>query len=115
MACFMGELGRGAVEVRDYALGHEPVDRVVEPPLDDQHLLGVQLGGSLRDEAPQDAPQQQKLGHDLPRREPERLALARVVPGLGGQRAPATEPFRLRVNELSRKLGNEGRHVAELS
>ena len=38
-----------------HALGHEPVDRVVQAPLDEQHLAGVELGRPLGDEAPEHA------------------------------------------------------------
>jgi hypothetical protein len=34
---------------------------------------------------------------------------------LRGQRAAAAQALRLRIDELSRELGDEGRHVAELS
>ena len=94
------KLGRGAVEVRDDALGHELVDRVVQAMLDDEQLVGVELGTAHRHEAPENAAQDQELGHDLARREPERLPLAGVVVHAGGERAPAPQPRRLRVGEL---------------
>ena len=34
---------------------------------------------------------------------------------LGGERAAAAHPLRLRVDELPRELADEGRHVAELA
>ncbi len=108
------ELRGRAVEVGHDAFGHELVDRVVETPLDDEQLIGVELGASQRDEAPEDAAQDQKLGHDLARREPERLSLARVVVHAGGERAAAPQPRRLRVAQLPGELEDEGRDVPEL-
>jgi coenzyme F420-0:L-glutamate ligase/coenzyme F420-1:gamma-L-glutamate ligase len=111
----VGELGGGPVEVGDDALGDELVDRVVEASLAREHVVGAQLGRAFGDEAPEHAPQDQELSHDLARGEAVRFALARVVARLCGERAATTEPLRLRVDELPRELDDEGRHVPELS
>ncbi len=96
----MGELRGGAVEVGDDAFGHEPVDRVVQAALDEQHLPRAELGRPLRDETPENAPQEEELGHDLTRCEAQGLPLACVVPRLRGECASEPEPLAARLDEL---------------
>ena len=110
----VGELRRRAIEVRHDAFRDELVDRVVEPPLTREHVLAVQLGCALGDEAPQDAAQDQELGHDLAGGEAEGFALACMVASLRCERAPAPEALGLRVDQLPRELDDERRHVSEL-
>ena len=109
------ELRGRAVEVGDYALGHEPVDGVVEAPLDEQDVIGVEVRRARRDEPPEHPSQKQELGDDLARREAEGLPLARVVAGLRGERAADSEAFGLRLQQLAAELRDEGRHVAQLA
>ena len=104
----------GAVEVSDHTLGHEPVDHVVQPAFDEQHLLLPEVGRTFRDEAPEHPPEEQELGHDLARREAERLPLARVVARLGRQGPAQPPPLRLRLHDLAGEGADQGRHVAEL-
>src|SRR3954453_10858238 len=117
MPGLMRELRRRAVEVRDYALRHQPVDRRVQAVLDGQHLLGteLELSRAAGDERPENAPQEQELRDDLAWGEAERLALAGVRAGLRGELAAAAHPLGARVDELAAELADEGRHVAELA
>ena len=108
------ELGSGAVEVGDDALGDQPVDRVVQAALHEQDVLRAERAGALRDEAPEHTAQEQELDHDLARREPQRLAAARVLAGLDGERAAGPEPLRPGLDDLPAELGDERRDVAEL-
>src|SRR5881275_2428623 len=55
------------------------------------------------------------LGDDVARSEAERLAFARMVPDERSERAPAVQALRLGMDEMLSELGDEGRHVAELS
>ena len=103
------------VEIGDHALGDEAVERVVQAALDEQYLLGPELGCPLGDEAPDHAPQEQELGDDLARGEPERLAVARVLAGLRGERAADPETLRRRLHEPTGELADERRQVAELA
>ena len=104
-----------AVEIGDDALGDEAVEGVVQAALDEQHILGPELGCALGDEAPDHAPKEQELGDDLARGEPERLAIARVVAGQRGERAPDPQTLGRRLHEPMRELADERRHVAELA
>ena len=115
VAGLVRELRGGAVEVGHDALGHEAVDRIVEAALDEQHVARPERGGAVGHEPPENPPQKQKFGHDLPRREAERLPLARVITGLRGERAPDPQALRPGLQELSRELGDERGHVAELA
>src|SRR3954451_25167221 len=110
------ELRRRAVEVRDYALRHQPVDRRVQAVLDCEHLLGaeLELSRAAGDERPEHAAQEQELRDDLARGKAERLALAGVRAGLCGELAAAAHPLGPRVDQLAAQLADERRHVPEL-
>jgi hypothetical protein len=101
VACLVGELGRGALEVRDHAIGHEPLEG--------------RMHAFVRDELGEYPPQQKELAHDLARREAERLTLAHVLAATRGERAAVPQVLGLRLCELPRQLPDERRQVAELA
>ena len=109
------ELGRRAVEVGDDAFDGQLVDRVVDPMLERQHVVGLEARRPFLDEPPENAPEDEELGDDVARGEAERLPLPRMVPHERGQRAAAAQPLRVGLRELLGELGDERRHVAELS
>jgi hypothetical protein len=65
-------------------------------------------------EPPEDAPEDKEFGDDVARREPERLALARVVADERRETAAAAKSLGLWVAQVLGKLADEGRHIAEL-
>ena len=104
-----------AVEVGDDALGNEAVDHRVQALLEHEDVAGFKVGAAVEYQSPEHAPQDQELGDDVARSEAERLAFARMVPDECGERAPAVQALGLGMDEVLSELGDEGRHVAELS
>ena len=88
---------------------------MVESLLECEHVFRGKLRTTLSDASPEHPPKQLELGDDVPRREPERLALARVIADDRCERAAPVQPFRVRVREMRRELRNERRHVTELA
>ena len=113
-ACLIGELTGGPIEIRHDAFDDQPVDRVVEAALDLDHISARERCDAPGDEPPEHAAQQQELGHDLARREPERFALPRVVARDRRERPSDPHPFGHRVLDLAAELGDEGRYIPEL-
>ena len=109
------ELRSRAVEVGDDTLGDEAVDHVVEALLEHEDVLRFEIGAAVEHEPPKHASEDEELGDDVARRKTERLTLASVITDERRQRAAAAQTFRLRMEQVLRELGNEGRHVAELA
>ena len=94
----VSELGGRPVEVGDDALGHEPVDRVVQPPLEHEHVPCRQRRCAPPDEPPEHAPEQEELGHDVPRMQ----FRGRLVGQDGGRRRERAHLFNAKDLALHR-------------
>ncbi|OLE17689.1 MAG: hypothetical protein AUG88_06130 [Actinobacteria bacterium 13_1_20CM_4_68_12] len=82
--------------------------------LEDEDVRGLE-GAALAHEPPKNSPEDEELGHDVTRREAERLAFAGVIADERGELTAAAETFRPGMVQVLCELGDEGRHVPELA